>query len=65
MPKTNLVTIEKLVVKRSDLTKIKKFFKIKDNAEAVEKALDIASSKIELEKIFEKHKGTKIKKVYA
>ena len=38
MSKENLVTIEKIVVKKSDLAKVKKFFKIKDNAEAMKKA---------------------------
>ena len=65
MAKSNLVTIEKIVVKKSDLARIKKLFNIKDNAEAMKKALDIASSKIELENIFRKYKGAKIKKSYA
>jgi len=64
MSNTNLVTIEKIEVKKSDLAKVKRLFKIKDNAEAVKKALDLASGKIELENIFEKYKGTKIEKVY-
>ena len=63
MSNTNLVTIEKIEVKKSDLAKVKRLFKIKDNAEAVKKALDLASGKIELENIFEKYKGTKIEKV--
>ncbi|ODS31243.1 MAG: hypothetical protein SCARUB_03637 [Candidatus Scalindua rubra] len=65
MSKANLITIEKIEVKKSDITKVKKLFKVKDNAEAVKKALDMASGKIELENIFEKYKGTKIDKVYA
>jgi hypothetical protein len=40
-------------------------FKVKDNIQAIQKALDMATGKIELEAIFEKHKGTKIKKIYA
>jgi len=38
---------------------------VKDNAEAIKKALDMAIGKIELENIFEKHRGAKIKKLYA
>lgn len=64
MSKANVVTIEHLVVKKSDIEKVKRIFKVKDDAEAIKKALDMATGKIELEHIFEKHKGTKIKKVY-
>jgi hypothetical protein len=65
MSKGNLVTIESIEVKKSDLAKVKKLFRIKDDAEAVKKALDMASGKIELENIFTKYKGTKIEKIYA
>ncbi|MBI4680841.1 MAG: hypothetical protein HY753_06485 [Nitrospirae bacterium] len=65
MSKANTVTIEHLEVKRSDIEKIKKIFNVKDNSEAIKRALDMASGKIELEGIFQKHKGIKIKKVYA
>lgn len=65
MSKANTVTIEHLEVKKSDIEKVKKIFRIKDNAEAIKKALVVATGKIELENIFEKHKGTKMKKVYA
>ena len=65
MSKANTVTIEHLEVKRSDIEKIKKIFNVKDNSEAIKRALDTASGKIELEGIFQKHKGIKIKKVYA
>ena len=61
----NIVTIEHLEVKKSDIEKVKRIFKVKDNAEAIKKALDVATGKIELESIFEKYKGIKIKKVYA
>lgn len=61
----NVVTIEHIEVKKSDIDKAKKIFGVKDNAEAMKKALDVATGKIELENIFEKHKGTKVKKVYA
>lgn len=65
MAKTSLVTIERLEVKKSDLTKVKKLFQVKDNAEAMKKALDLVSGKIEIESIFEKYRGTKINKAYA
>lgn len=64
MSETNTVTIEKFKVKKSDLTKVKKLFNVKDNSEAVKMALDMATGKMELENVFNKHKGTKIKKVY-
>ncbi len=65
MSKANVVTIEHLEVKKSDIEKIKKAFNIRDNSEAIMRALDVASGKIELEGIFQKHRGMKIKKVYA
>ncbi|MDA8213822.1 MAG: hypothetical protein M0Z64_00950 [Nitrospiraceae bacterium] len=65
MSKATTVRIESLEVKKSDIERVKKIFAVKDNAEAVRKALDMASGKIELESIFQKHKGVKIKKVYA
>ncbi len=65
MSKATVVKIDHLVVKKSDVDRVKKIFDVKDNAEAVKRALDMASGKIELENIFRKFKGTKIKKVYA
>jgi len=65
MSRTNLVTIERLEVKKSDLDKVKKAFHVKDNREAIQMAFDVATGKVELESIFEKYRGTKIKKVYA
>ena len=65
MSKAGVVRIEHLEVKKSDIERVKKIFDVKDNAEAVRKALDMASGKIELENIFGKFKGIKIKKVYA
>ncbi len=65
MSKANIVTIEHLEVKKSDIEKIKKAFNVRDNSEAIRKALDVASGKVELEGIFQKHRGIKIKKVYA
>lgn len=65
MAKANVITIEHIEVKRSDIEKAKKIFGVKDNAEVMKKALDVATGKIELENIFKKYKGTKLKKVYA
>lgn len=65
MAKENVVTIDHLEVNKSDIDKIKRVFKVKDNAEAMKRALDIATGKIELEAVFEKFKGTKIQKIYA
>ena len=65
MAKAAMVKIANLEVKKRDIEKVKKIFHIKDNAEAIQKALDVATSKIELENILEKHKGVKIKKIYA
>jgi hypothetical protein len=65
MAKQNVVTIERLEVSRSDINKIKRVFKVKDNAEAMKRALEVATGKIELEAIFDKFKGTKIQKIYA
>ncbi len=64
MSKENVVTIEHIEIKKSDIEKVKKFFKIKDNAKAIKKAIDVISGNIELKAIFEKHRGVKIKKVY-
>ncbi|MCX5901901.1 MAG: hypothetical protein NTV89_00185 [Proteobacteria bacterium] len=65
MSKAHLVMIKNLAVRKSDIDKVKKAFRVKDNTEAVIKALDLATGKIELETIFEKHRGTRITKVYA
>jgi hypothetical protein len=43
------VTIDHIEVTKIDLDKVKRAFRIKDNAEAVRKALDVAAGKIELE----------------
>jgi len=45
MSKANIVTIEHLEVKRSEIEKIKKAFNVTDNSEAVRRALDMASGK--------------------
>ena len=65
MSKANVVVIDHLEVKRNDIEKVKRIFRVADNAEAVKKALDMATGKIDLEGVFEKYAGTKIKKVYA
>jgi len=64
MSKANVVRIEHIDVKKSDIEKVRKRFGVKDNAEALKKALDMAAGKIEIESIFEKYRGTKIKRVY-
>ena len=64
MSKANVVRISHIDVKRSDIEKVRKTFGVKDNVEALRKALDMAAGKIQIEGIFEKYKGTKIKKVY-
>lgn len=65
LSRANVVTIEHLEVKKSDIEKVKKAFRVKDNAEAMKRALAVATGKVELEGIFERHRGVKIKKVYA
>jgi len=65
MSRENLISIEHLEVRKSAIEKVKKFFKIDDDSEAVKMAVDVASGKIELESVFGKHKGIKIKKIYA
>jgi len=65
MSKAHTVVIEHIEVKKSDIDKVKRIFKVADNAEAVRKAFNMATGKIELEGVFEKHKGVRIKKVYA
>jgi len=65
MSREGLVKIESFEVKKSEIEKVKKAFKVKDNIEAIQKALGVAAGKIEIEGVFERYKGTKIKKVYA
>lgn len=65
LAKANIVTIEHLEVKKSDIEKVKRVFRVKDDRDAIRRALDMATGKIELEGIFEKYRETKIKKVYA
>ena len=40
-----MVTVEHVEVKRSDLNRIKHLFKLKDNNEAILKAMDLAAGK--------------------
>lgn len=65
MSRADMVKIQQLEVNKRDIEKVKKAFKVKNNVDAIKKALDMASGKIELEGIFEKYRGTRIKKVYA
>jgi hypothetical protein len=65
MAKENIITIDRVAVRKKDIEKVKRMFNVTDNAEAIQKALDLTAGKIELESIFEKHKGVKLKKVYA
>ncbi len=65
MAKAAMIKIANLEVKKKDIDKVKKIFKVKNNDEEIKKALDVAAGKLEIENIFEKHKGIKIKKVYA
>ena len=65
MPKENIITIDHVKVRKSDIDKVKRIFNVKDNAEAIQRALDVTTGKIELEAVFEKYKGIKIQKVYA
>jgi hypothetical protein len=59
------VTIERIDINKRDIARVKKIFSVKDNSEAVMKAVDLAAGKIELETIFEKFRGTEIRKNYA
>ncbi len=65
MAKSNVVTINKIEVNKTEFDKIKKALHVRDNAEAVKKVIDLALGKIELENIFLKNRGVKIKKLYA
>jgi len=65
MSKAGTVIIDHIEVKRRDIERAKKIFRVDTNVEAVKKALDMATGKIELEDMFSKYRGTKIKKVYA
>ena len=64
MSKANVVRIDHIDVKKSDIEKVRRRFGVKDNVEALKRALYMAAGKIEIESIFEKYKGTKIKRVY-
>ena len=59
------VTIGRININKRDIEKVKKIFSVKDNSEAVMKAVDMAAGKIELETIFEKFRGVEIRKNYA
>ena len=64
MAHPEMVTIERLELKLTDLNRIKHLFKVKDNAEAVRKAMELAAGKIELESIFKRFEGSVIEKIY-
>ena len=65
MAKASTITIDHIEVNKRNVEKVRKIFGAKNNVEAIQKALDLTAGKIELEALFEKHKGAKIKKVYA
>ena len=65
MAKASTITIDRIEVNKRNIEKVRKIFGAKNNVEAIQKALDLTAGKIELEALFEKHKGAKIKKVYA
>lgn len=65
MTRTQTITVDHIEVPRHELQIVKRLFRIADNAEAVRKAVDIASGTIELEAIIRKNKGVKIETVYA
>ncbi len=65
MTRVQTVIVDHIEIPRHELQTVKRLFRIADNAEAVRKAVDIASGAIELEAIFRKNKGVKIETVYA
>jgi len=65
MTKAQTVTVDHVEVPLHELRTMKRLFRIADNAEAVRKAVDIASGTIELEAIIRKNKGVKIETLYA
>jgi hypothetical protein len=65
MTKAQIVVVDNVEIPRHELQTVKRLFRIVDNAEAVRKAVDIASGVIELETIIRKNKGVKIETVYA
>ena len=62
MSRANIVRIDHIDVKKSDIEKVRKSFGVKDNVEALKKALYMAAGKIEIENIFEKYTRNKDKK---
>ena len=65
MTRAQTVTVDHIEVPLHELRTVKRLFRIADNAEAVRKAVDIASGTIELETIFRKNKCVKIETVYS
>jgi hypothetical protein len=43
MPKESLTTIDHIEVRKGDIDKVKKVFQVKDNADTIRKALDMAA----------------------
>jgi hypothetical protein len=64
MTRAQTVIVNHIEIPRRELQAVKRLFRITDNAEAIRKAIDIASGTIELESIIRKHKGVKIETVY-
>jgi|GEM_PF-1399010 len=65
MPRSQTITVEKIEISRRELQTVKRTFHISDDAEAVRRAVDIASGVIDLENIFTKNRGAVIEKNYA
>ena len=65
MAKAQTIIVDHIELPRHELQTVKRLFRIADNAEAVRKAVDIASGTIELENIIRKYKGVKIENIYA
>lgn len=65
MTRAQTITVDRIEVPMHELQTVKRLFRIVDNAEAIRKAVDVASGVIELENIFRKNKGVKIDTIYA
>lgn len=65
MPRSQTVTVEKVEISRRELQTVKRTFHIRDDAEAVRRAVDIASGAIDLEHVFVRNKGAEFDKSYA
>lgn len=65
MTQAATITIEHAEFKKRDIDRVKHLFNVTDNVVALQKAIDMATGKIELEALFDKHKGVTIEKIYA